>query len=108
MTKPIQVDDASFEAKVLKSKMPVLVDFWAPWCRPCLMAAPVLEELAKEYANKITFAKLDVDQNAQTAAKYSIMAIPNLIIFKEGKPVSQIVGFKPKEELKKDLDAALK
>ncbi len=108
MTKPIQVDDASFEAKVLKSNTPVLVDFWAPWCRPCLMAAPVLEELAKEYANKITFAKLDVDQNAQTAAKYSIMAIPNLIIFKEGKPVSQIVGFKPKEELKKDLDAVLK
>jgi thioredoxin 1 len=108
MTKPIQVDDASFEAKVLQSKMPVLVDFWAPWCRPCLMAAPVLEELAKEYASKITFAKIDVDQNAQTAARYSIMAIPNLIIFKEGKPVSQIVGFKPKEELKKDLDAVLK
>jgi thioredoxin 1 len=108
MTKPIEVDDASFEDKVLKSNTPVLVDFWAPWCRPCLMAAPVLEELANEYANRITFAKLDVDQNAQTAAKYSIMAIPNLIIFKEGKPVSQIVGFKPKEELKKDLDAVLK
>jgi thioredoxin 1 len=108
MTKPIQVDDASFDDKVLKSKTPVLVDFWAPWCRPCLMAAPVLEELATEYANRITFAKIDVDQNAQTAAKYSIMAIPNLIIFKEGKPVSQIVGFKPKEELKKDLDAVLK
>ena len=108
MSKPIEVDDASFEKKVLQSKTPVLVDFWAPWCRPCLMAAPVLEELAKEYANKITFAKLDVDQNAQTAAKYNIMAIPNLIIFKEGKPVSQIVGYKPKEELKKDLDAVLK
>jgi thioredoxin 1 len=108
MSKPIEVSDASFEKEVLESKIPVLVDFWAPWCRPCLMAAPVLEELAKEYANKITFAKLDVDQNAQTAAKYNIMAIPNLIIFKEGKPVSQIVGFKPKEELKKDLDAVLK
>jgi thioredoxin 1 len=108
MSKPIEVDDASFEQKVLQSKIPVLVDFWAPWCRPCLMAAPVLEELAKEYADTITFTKLDVDQNAQIAAKYNIMAIPNLIIFKEGKPVSQIVGYKPKEELKKDLDAVLK
>ncbi len=108
MSKPIEVDDASFEQKVLESKIPVLVDFWAPWCRPCLMAAPVLEELAKEYADKITFTKLDVDQNAKVAAKYNIMAIPNLIIFKEGKPVSQIVGYKPKEELKKDLDAVLK
>jgi len=107
MSKPIEIDDASFEQKVIKSDIPVLVDFWAPWCRPCLMAAPVLEELAKEYADRITFAKLDVDQNAQTAAKYNIMAIPNLIIFKEGKPVSQIVGFKPKEELKKNLDAVL-
>ena len=108
MSKPIEVDDASFEKKVLESKIPVLVDFWAPWCRPCLMTAPVLEELAKEYADKITFTKLDVDQNAKVAAKYNIMAIPNLIIFKEGKPVSQIVGYKPKEELKRDLDAVLK
>jgi thioredoxin 1 len=108
MTKPIEISDASFDKQVLQSKIPVLVDFWAPWCRPCLMAAPVLEELAKEYAEKITFAKLDVDQNAQTAAKYNVMAIPNLIIFKEGKPVSQIVGYKPKEELKRDLDAVLR
>jgi len=108
MSKPIEVDDTSFEKQVLESELPVLVDFWAPWCRPCLMAAPVLEELATEYAGKITFAKLDVDQNAQVAAKYNIMAIPNLIIFKEGKPASQIVGYKPKEELKKDLDAILK
>jgi thioredoxin 1 len=107
MSKPIEVNDTSFNKQVIESKVPVLVDFWAPWCRPCLMAAPVLEELATEYAGRITFAKLDVDQNAQVAAKYNIMAIPNLIIFKEGKPVSQIVGYKPKEELKKDLDAVL-
>jgi thioredoxin 1 len=107
MSKPIAVDDASFEQKVLQAKTPVLVDFWAPWCRPCIMAAPVLEELAKEYAGRITVAKLDVDQNARTAAQYNIMAIPNLIIFKGGKPVSQIVGYKPKAELKKDLDAVL-
>ena len=108
MSKPIAVDDANFEQKVLKSKTQVLVDFWAAWCRPCLMAAPVLEEPAKEYADKITIAKLDVDQNAKTAARYNIMAIPNLIIFKDGKPVSQIVGYKPKAELKRDLDAVLK
>jgi thioredoxin 1 len=108
MTKPIKVDDATFDQLVLKSKTPVLVDFWAPWCRPCIMAAPVLEELAEEYAGKITIAKLDVDQNAKTAVSYNIMAIPNLIIFKDGKPVSQIVGYKPKDELKRDLDAVLK
>ena len=107
MSKPITIDDNSFDQTVLQAKTPVLVDFWAPWCRPCLMAAPVLEELAEEYAGRITIAKLDVDQNAKTAAKYSIMAIPNLIIFKDGQPVSQIVGYKPKAELKRDLDTAL-
>jgi thioredoxin 1 len=107
MSKPIVVNDANFEQKVLKSEIPVLVDFWAPWCRPCLMAAPVLDELADEYAGRITFAKLDVDQNAKTAAKYGIMAIPNLIIFKDGEPISNIVGYKPKAELKRGLDAVL-
>ncbi len=107
MNKPITVDDSNFDQAILKSETPVLVDFWAPWCRPCIMAAPVLEELAEEYAGRITIAKLDVDQNARTAAKYGIMAIPNLIIFKNGKPASQIVGYKPKAELKRELDAAL-
>ena len=107
MSKPIEVDDGNFDKTVLQSETPVLVDFWAPWCRPCLMAAPVLEELAEEYAGRITIAKLNVDQNAKTAAKYGIMAIPNLIIFKKGQPASQVVGYKPKEELKRSLDAAL-
>ena len=107
MSKPIVVDDSNFDQIVLQAKAPVLVDFWAPWCRPCIMAAPVLEELAEEYTGRITIAKLDVDQNPRTAAKYRIMAIPNLIIFKNGQPASQIVGYKPKSELKKDLDAAL-
>ncbi|MBA7675326.1 Thioredoxin [subsurface metagenome] len=107
MSKPIEVDDNNFDQTVLQSETPVLVDFWAPWCRPCLMAAPVLEELAEEYAGRITIAKLNVDQNAKTAAKYGIMAIPSLIVFKKGQPASQIVGYKPKAELKRELDTAL-
>ena len=107
MGKPVSIDDSNFDQTVLQSKTPVLVDFWAPWCRPCIMAAPVLEELAEEYAGRLIIAKLDVDQNAKTAAKYAVMSIPNLIIFKNGKPVSQIVGYKPKAELKRDLDAIL-
>ena len=107
MNKPITISDNNFDQIVVKAETPVLVDFWAPWCRPCIMAAPVLEELAEEYSGRLTIAKLDVDQNPKTAAKYRIMAIPNLIIFKNGEPVSQIVGYKPKAELKRDLDAAL-
>lgn len=107
MTKPIVVNDADFEQTVLQSKTPVLVDFWAAWCRPCIMVAPILDELAEEYAGRITIARLDVDQNARTAVRYGIMAIPNLIIFKDGKPASQIVGYRPKEELKRSLDAVL-
>jgi thioredoxin 1 len=108
MGKPVPIDDSNFDQMVLKSKTPVLVDFWAPWCRPCIMTAPVLDELAEEYAGRLTFTKIDVDQNAKTAAAYSIMSIPNLIIFKNGKPVTQIVGYKPKAELKQTLDAILK
>ncbi len=107
MNKPITIDDSNFDQMVLQAEVPVLVDFWAPWCRPCLMVAPILDELAEEYNGRVTIARLDVDQNAKFAAKYGIMAIPNLIIFKNGKPFSQIVGFKPKAELKRSLDAVL-
>ena len=107
MSKPINTDDTNFDQTVLQAETPVLVDFWAPWCRPCIMAAPILEELTEEYAGRMTIAKLSVDQNTKTAVKYGIMAIPNLIIFKKGQPISQIVGYKPKRELKRDLDAAL-
>ena len=107
MSKPIDIDDSSFDQNVLQAEMPVLVDFWATWCGPCRMVAPVVEELAQEYEGKIRFTKLDVDQNPRTAGNYSIMSIPTLIIFKNGEPVSHIVGFRPKAELKRELDAAL-
>jgi len=94
MSKTIMVTDADFDQKVLQSATPVLVDFWAPWCHPCMMAAPVLEELAVEYSNKLIIAKVNVDENAKSAQKYGVMAIPNMIMFKDGKKVNQIVGYR--------------
>jgi thioredoxin 1 len=107
MGNTVAVTDSTFDELVLKSANPVLVDFWATWCRPCQMVAPILEELTQEYAGKLTIAKLDVDQNQKTAQKYHVMSIPTMIIFKKGEPTANIVGFKPKEQLKKELDAAL-
>jgi thioredoxin 1 len=107
MTKPVDVNETSFEKVVLKAKEPVLVDFWATWCGPCKMVAPVVEELAKEYAGKITFAKVNVDENQPLSSRYSIRSIPTLLLFKEGKPMQQVVGFRPKAELKKILDDCL-
>jgi thioredoxin 1 len=107
MGNTVAVTDSTFDEVVLKATTPVLVDFWATWCRPCQMVAPILEDLTQEYAGKLTIAKLDVDQNQQTAQRYRVMSIPTMIIFKQGKPITNIVGFKPKDQLKKQLDAAL-
>ena len=107
MSQPVEVNDSNFGQMVLQAKTPVLVDFWAAWCAPCRMVAPVVEELAKEYEGKVSFTKLDVDQNPRTASQYGIMSIPTLLIFKNGAPVSNIVGFRPKADLKRSLDAAL-
>ena len=101
------VGEDNFQSVVLQSKSPVMVDFWAQWCGPCLASAPVLEELAKEYAGKMDFAKVDVDANGPLAAKYGIAAIPTMLVFKGGQPVQQITGYKPKKELKKVLDEVL-
>jgi len=107
MGKTVAVTDSTFDEVVLKSANPVLVDFWATWCRPCQMVAPILEELTDEYAGKLTIAKLDLDQNQQTAQKYHVMSIPTMIVFKNGQPVKNIVGFKPKEKLKEELEEAM-
>jgi thioredoxin 1 len=107
MNKPITIDDSNFDQIVLQAKTPVVVDFWATWCAPCRMVAPIIDELAEEYSGRISFAKVDVDQNSKIATRYSIMSIPTLLIFKKGEPISHTVGYKPKEELKRSLDAAL-
>lgn len=99
MSKPIEVTDATFEAEVLKADLPVLVDFWAAWCGPCKMIAPIVEELAKDYAGKLKVCKLNVDENNQTAAQFGIMSIPTLMLFKGGKPVERLIGYMPKAKL---------
>ena len=102
-----EVQDASFEQDVLKSTVPVLVDFWAPWCGPCRMVAPIVEELSQEYGPKMSFVKLNVDDNPATAAKYGIRSIPTLLLFKDSQPVKSVIGAVPKRELKKQIDAVL-
>ena len=99
----VDVTDATFDSDVLKSDKTVLVDFWAEWCGPCKMVAPVLDEIAGENKEKITVAKLDIDVNQKTAQAYQVMSIPTMIVFQDGKPVKQIVGARPKAALLSDL-----
>ncbi len=98
---PVQLRDDSFETEVLKSEVPVLVDFWAQWCMPCHMVAPAVEAVAKEYEGKLKVCKLNVDEAPQTASAYGIMSIPTLMIFKGGQPVDKIIGAVPKEEIER-------
>ena len=99
MAKPFHVTDQDFQQKVLESEGTVITDFWAEWCGPCKMIAPLLDQIATEYDGKLSVAKLDVDQNNSTAMAYGVFSIPTLIVFKGGKPVERIVGFMPKEKL---------
>jgi len=100
---PVIITDATYEAEVEKSSIPVLLDCWATWCGPCKMIAPIIEQLANEYAGKIKVAKLDVDDNPKTAMKLEIMSIPTLLFYKEGKIVDKLIGAQPKAEIEKHI-----
>jgi len=102
-----ELTDTAFETDVLKSELPVLVDFWAPWCGPCRMVAPVVAELSDEYAGKMTFFKMNTDENPQVPTKFGIRSIPTLLVFKGGELKGTIVGYRPKNDLKKRIDEAL-
>ncbi|MBX5465461.1 MAG: thioredoxin [Clostridia bacterium] len=103
----IEVDVATFDREVRESQLPVLVDFWADWCAPCRMLAPIVEQLAEEYEGRLKVARLDVDANPELATEFGVMSIPTLMIFKRGEPVERLVGYRPKDQLKRAIDKVL-
>ena len=107
MSQPIAVTDDSFQSEVLESDVPVLIDFWAAWCGPCRMIAPIVEELSAEYEGRAKICKLDVDSAQKTAAEFGVRSIPTLLIIKEGKVADQLIGAVPKQQIAEKLDAAL-
>lgn len=104
----VEVNDHNFTTEVLNSKDPVLIDFWAPWCGPCRLVGPMVEEIAGEYAGRLKVGKLNVDENGNTAYKYGIRSIPTIMLFRGGRPVDQIVGAVPKHVLKNMIERNIK
>jgi len=104
---PSAISDADFQKEVLESPLPVLVDFWAPWCGPCKAMNPILEELDKEYTGKVKFVKINVDENIDVPGTFNVMSIPTFVLFKGGQPVSSFIGGRTKEDVKKELDKVL-
>lgn len=102
-----EITDATFEGEVIKGELPTLVDFWAPWCGPCRMVAPIVGELSEEFAGKVNFVKMNTDENPQIPTKFGIRSIPSLLIFKNGELKDTVVGYRPKNDIKKRLEDAI-
>ncbi|MDP8218281.1 MAG: thioredoxin [Candidatus Theseobacter exili] len=100
----LRVNDKNFEQEVLKSEIPVLVDFWAPWCGPCQMVGPIIEEIAMDYAGKVKFCKMNVDEAFKTASQYGVMSIPTITLFKNGETLDKIIGALPKVDIEKFIN----
>jgi len=103
----VNINDDAFQSEVLEATLPVLVDFWAPWCGPCKMLGPVIEELEKEFSGRVKFVKMNIDDNSRTPTKYGIMSIPTLIFFRNGRVMEQVVGALGKSELKRKIEGYL-